>query len=88
MKNKESRLFQELKGIRSQHKLLLTGTPLQNNITELFMLLHFLDHNKFDSVEDFEQQFSEIGQEEQVWKRKCGGTCVYRHLIVEGRLGL
>ena len=53
-------------GIRSQHKVLLTGTPLQNNITELFMLLHFLDHSKFASVEDFEAQFSEIGQEEQV----------------------
>eukprot|EP00798_Chlamydomonas_sp_ICE-L_P016468 gene16468-22690_t len=35
LKNKESRLFQELKQFKVHHKLLLTSTPLQNNMTEL-----------------------------------------------------
>jgi SNF2 family DNA or RNA helicase len=51
---------------RCTHKVLLTGTPLQNNISELFMLLHFLEKDKFASVEQFEQQFSDLGQEGQV----------------------
>ncbi|GAX74493.1 hypothetical protein CEUSTIGMA_g1942.t1 [Chlamydomonas eustigma] len=66
LKNKESRLFQDLKQLRCVHKVLLTGTPLQNNISELFMLLHFLEKEKFASVEQFEQQFSDLGQERQV----------------------
>ena len=32
------------------YKLLLTGTPLQNNLEELFNLLHFLEPDKFVSV--------------------------------------
>jgi hypothetical protein len=32
-----------------QHKVLLTGTPLQNHLGELFMLLHFLEPEKFPS---------------------------------------
>lgn len=51
---------------RSAHKLLLTGTPLQNNLGELFMLLHFLEPEKFPSQEDFEQNFSDLGHEQQV----------------------
>ena len=51
---------------RVWHKLLLTGTPLQNNISELFMLLHFLDASKFSSLEDFELNFSDLGHEQQV----------------------
>ena len=45
--------------------MLLTGTPLQNSLAELFMLLSFLDKSKFDSLEDFEHEFADISQEEQ-----------------------
>ncbi len=34
---------------RPKFKLLLTGTPLQNNLGELFMLMHFLEPKKFNS---------------------------------------
>jgi SNF2 family DNA or RNA helicase len=65
--------------------VLLTGTPLQNNITELFMLLHFLDHAKFSSAEDFEAQFSEIGQEEQVYIPYAHGySCSYCTILLVG----
>lgn len=49
-----------------EHRVLLTGTPLQNNIAELFMLMHFLDAGKFDDPDAFEAQFAEISQDEQV----------------------
>ena len=58
--------MQVLKDIRSDHRVLLTGTPLQNNIAELFMLLVFLDKGKFGDLEAFEDRFKSISQEEQV----------------------
>ena len=58
-------VLQALKTLDSGHRTLLTGTPLQNNLAELFMLLHFLDDGKFESLEDFEQEFAEISHNEQ-----------------------
>ena len=39
------------------HMVLLTGTPLQNNLSELYAPLHFLDHNSFPSLDDWERRF-------------------------------
>lgn len=44
----------------------LSGTPLQNNLGELFMLLHFLEPSKFVHQEEFEAQFSDLAAEDQV----------------------
>ncbi|KAL3360970.1 hypothetical protein AABB24_014074 [Solanum stoloniferum] len=66
LKNKDSKLFSSLKQYSSRHRVLLTGTPLQNNLDELFMLMHFLDAGKFGSLEEFQQEFADISQEEQV----------------------
>ncbi|KAK1275276.1 CHD3-type chromatin-remodeling factor PICKLE [Acorus gramineus] len=66
LKNKDSKLFISLKLYSSKHRVLLTGTPLQNNLDELFMLMHFLDAGKFASLEDFQEEFKDINQEEQI----------------------
>lgn len=66
LKNKDSKLFLQLKLFSTKHRVLLTGTPLQNNLDELFMLMHFLDAGKFASIEDFQKEFTDINQEEQV----------------------
>ncbi|NXG73391.1 CHD5 protein, partial [Baryphthengus martii] len=42
LKNNQSKFFRVLNSYKIDYKLLLTGTPLQNNLEELFHLLNFL----------------------------------------------
>lgn len=58
LKNENSRLFQELNQLKTRARLLLTGTPLQNNLHELWALLNFLLPDIFHSPEDFDALFS------------------------------
>ncbi|KAG7384180.1 hypothetical protein PHYPSEUDO_002868 [Phytophthora pseudosyringae] len=58
LKNMECKLVRELKRGRSENRLLLTGTPLQNNLTELWSLLNFILPDVFDDLELFESWFS------------------------------
>ncbi|CAI9299634.1 unnamed protein product [Lactuca saligna] len=58
IKNASCKLNAELKHYNSSHRLLLTGTPLQNNLEELWALLNFLLPNIFNSAEDFSQWFN------------------------------
>ncbi|KAD4981711.1 hypothetical protein E3N88_18382 [Mikania micrantha] len=58
IKNASCKLNADLKHYHSSHRLLLTGTPLQNNLEELWALLNFLLPNIFNSAEDFSQWFN------------------------------
>ena len=51
-----------------EHIVLLTGTPLQNTVEELFSLLHFLEPARFPSENTFMQEFGDLKTEEQVIK--------------------
>ncbi|XP_060697820.1 lymphoid-specific helicase isoform X1 [Hemiscyllium ocellatum] len=57
IKNLNCRLSQELKRFNTDNKLLLTGTPLQNNLAELWSLLNFLLPDVFDDLKSFESWF-------------------------------
>ncbi|GCC35375.1 hypothetical protein chiPu_0013858 [Chiloscyllium punctatum] len=57
IKNLNCRLIQELKRFNTDNKLLLTGTPLQNNLAELWSLLNFLLPDVFDDLKSFESWF-------------------------------
>ena len=58
IKNRKCRLTTVLKSFESTNRLLLTGTPLQNNMRELWALLNFLQPDLFDDFEIFESWFS------------------------------
>merc|ERR1719186_1632102 len=57
LKNMNCRLIRELKQYHSANRLLLTGTPLQNNLSELWSLLNFLLPEIFDDLRVFESWF-------------------------------
>ncbi|ESO92017.1 hypothetical protein LOTGIDRAFT_121549 [Lottia gigantea] len=57
IKNSQCRLIKELRTYDSTHRLLLTGTPLQNNLAELWSLLNFLLPEIFDDLGSFESWF-------------------------------
>lgn len=57
IKNMDCRLIRELQNYRSANRLLITGTPLQNNLTELWSLLHFLMPDIFTDLQEFESWF-------------------------------
>ncbi|KAJ1678413.1 putative ATPase, partial [Spiromyces aspiralis] len=57
IKNLNCKLIRELKSYRSANRLLLTGTPLQNNLAELWSLLNFLLPDIFDDLDSFQSWF-------------------------------
>uniref|UniRef100_A0A8C5JRL2 Chromodomain helicase DNA binding protein 7 n=1 Tax=Junco hyemalis TaxID=40217 RepID=A0A8C5JRL2_JUNHY len=68
LKNRNCKLLEGLKMMDLEHKVLLTGTPLQNTVEELFSLLHFLEPGRFPSETTFMQEFGDLKTEEQVQK--------------------
>ncbi|TKW33464.1 hypothetical protein SEVIR_2G237601v4 [Setaria viridis] len=58
MKDRDSVLARDLDRYRCQRRLLLTGTPLQNDLKELWSLLNLLLPEVFDSSKAFQDWFS------------------------------
>ncbi|KAG0318700.1 hypothetical protein BGZ97_003417 [Linnemannia gamsii] len=61
IKNENSQLSQIIRAFNSKNRLLITGTPLQNNLHELWALLNFLLPDVFSSSEDFDSWFENQG---------------------------
>jgi len=59
IKNWRSQRWQTLLNFHTQRRLLLTGTPLQNDLMELWSLMHFLMPEVFASHADFRAWFSQ-----------------------------
>ncbi|KAL8128899.1 hypothetical protein V2J09_018054 [Rumex salicifolius] len=62
LKNANCKLLKHLKLLPCENKLLLTGTPLQNNLAELWSLLNFILPDIFSSHEEFESWFDLSGK--------------------------
>jgi SNF2 family DNA or RNA helicase len=50
------------RSLKGRHKLLLTATPLQNSLLELFGLVSFIDDKAFGDLKSFREQFSNLNQ--------------------------
>ncbi|KAF5891766.1 SWI/SNF-related matrix-associated actin-dependent regulator of chromatin subfamily A member 5-like, partial [Clarias magur] len=57
IKNEKSKLSEIVREFKTTNRLLLTGTPLQNNLHELWSLLNFLLPDVFNSASDFDSWF-------------------------------
>jgi SWI/SNF-related matrix-associated actin-dependent regulator of chromatin subfamily A member 5 len=65
IKNENTQLAEIVRRFRSTYRLLLTGTPLQNNLHELWALLNFLLPDVFNNAEDFDTWFSSSNLDDQ-----------------------
>ncbi|XP_006811814.1 lymphocyte-specific helicase [Saccoglossus kowalevskii] len=75
IKNLNCVLIRELKQYKSANRILLTGTPLQNNLSELWSMLNFLLPDVFNDLASFEswfdlQSLSEKGGDEALVARE------------------
>jgi SWI/SNF-related matrix-associated actin-dependent regulator of chromatin subfamily A member 5 len=71
IKNENSSLSLAVRIMKPQFRLLITGTPLQNNLRELWALLNFLMPDIFGDAQQFDEWFSlsdESGKENVIKK--------------------
>ncbi|XP_019419313.1 PREDICTED: ISWI chromatin-remodeling complex ATPase CHR11-like [Lupinus angustifolius] len=65
IKNENSLLSKTMRIYSTNYRLLITGTPLQNNLHELWSLLNFLLPEIFSSAETFDEWFQISGENDQ-----------------------
>jgi adenine-specific DNA-methyltransferase len=63
--------------LAQRHKLLLTATPLQNSLLELFGLVSFIDEHTFGDLKSFREQFTNVNQDQvfQTLKERLKPIC-------------
>ncbi|KAK7059145.1 hypothetical protein VNI00_001772 [Paramarasmius palmivorus] len=63
LKSDSSLLFKKLNELKVVHRIIMTGTPLNNNIRELFNLMNFLDPEQWNDLEALEKEHEELTEE-------------------------
>ncbi|KAL4491307.1 hypothetical protein ABPG72_021693 [Tetrahymena utriculariae] len=60
IKNQNTKISQAVRSIQSEHKFLLSGTPIQNNLQELWSIFDFLMPGYLGSSKNFRDKFSKL----------------------------
>lgn len=78
LKNVESALHSALNLFTTSSRLLITGTPLQNSLKELWSLLNFLEPHKFEDFAMFEHEHGSLQETEKIARIH---RCLKPHLL-------
>lgn len=57
LKNSENQTYQALSGLKCQRRVLLSGTPIQNDLLEYFSLIHFVNTGILGTAAEFKRRF-------------------------------
>jgi TATA-binding protein-associated factor len=60
IKSSKTKLSKSIKQIRASHRLILTGTPIQNNVTELWCLFDFLLPGYLGTEKQFNAKYAKF----------------------------
>lgn len=58
IKNPETKVAQAARALKADARLAMTGTPIENRLTELWSIMHFLNPGYLGSLEQFRQRFA------------------------------
>ncbi|HEX5222853.1 MAG TPA: SNF2-related protein [Verrucomicrobiae bacterium] len=57
IKNRQTQNAQAVKAVKSQHRLVLTGTPMENSVLDLWSIFDFLMPGYLGTVKDFRERY-------------------------------
>lgn len=84
IKSSQSLRWKTLLSFKCRNRLLLTGTPIQNNMQELWALLHFIMPTLFDSHDEFNDWFSRDIESSAITKKRVDERQLQKlHLILK-----
>lgn len=57
LKNCENQTYQALMGLKAKRRILISGTPIQNDLTEYFSLVHFVNEGILGTAQEFRKKY-------------------------------
>ncbi|MGC8802653.1 MAG: DEAD/DEAH box helicase, partial [Bacteroidales bacterium] len=57
IKNPDSKIYKAILQLNAEHRLVLTGTPIENSLTDLWAQLNFLNRNMLLSLANFKEEY-------------------------------
>lgn len=57
IKNKDSKIFKAINELKARHKLSLSGTPIENSLSDLWAQMHFINPNLLGNFNFFRREF-------------------------------
>ncbi|KAJ4485941.1 SNF2 family DNA-dependent ATPase [Lentinula aciculospora] len=63
LKSDSSLLFRKLNELSTGHRVIMTGTPLNNNMRELFNLMNFLDPAEWNDLDAMEREYADLDED-------------------------